>query len=311
MKRVSETKGLFVYFVQLLLFCTVLFMFEELHADSLEALSAALPDQINGWSKGPVDSIFDSQTIFEHIDGAGELYRSYKMQNCFSRRYRAPDGPDIVLDIFDMGSSDDAFGVFTHDRDGHSLDVGQEALYRSGWLSFWKNRFFVSIYTEEETVAAKQAVKRLAKAVASRIKDKGTKPGIIAHLPSEGLQPKSIRYFHHHVVLNHHFYLSDKNILELGPRTDAVLAQYERGEQFARLLLVTYSDRTKSKEALAQFLQHYLPEMDAAPVILLENGKWCAAAGKGKLLAVILEADSRQFAENLLKETVQDSFPQD
>jgi len=49
-----------------------------------------------------------------------------------------------------MGTSEDAFGVFTHDTDGDRIDIGQEARYRPGWLSFWQNRFYVSIYLEKE-----------------------------------------------------------------------------------------------------------------------------------------------------------------
>jgi hypothetical protein len=53
--------------------------------------------------------------------------------------------------------------------------VGQGALYRPGWLSFWKGRFFVSIYIEKETEAAKEAIGELSRVVASLIKDQGPK----------------------------------------------------------------------------------------------------------------------------------------
>ena len=35
-----------------------------------------------------------------------------------ARRFHKDGKPDIVVDAFDMGSSEDAFGVFTHDLDG-------------------------------------------------------------------------------------------------------------------------------------------------------------------------------------------------
>jgi len=207
-----------------------------------------------------------------------------------------------VLDIFDMRSSEDAFGVFTHDQDGEPVDVGQGGLYRSGWLSLWKDRFFVSIYMEQESAAAEKAVKGLARRVASLITQEGPKPQVLSLLPRKGLQPKTIRYLHHHILLNYHFYLADENILNLGPHTKAVLADCKRGQENARLLLVQYPEGGKAAKAHRAFLRYYLPEANAKMPVLLENGKWSAAALRGKLLVIVFEADSQQLAESLIKE---------
>jgi hypothetical protein len=277
------------------------FIIRNSNAESLKTLQEALPDQVLGWTVEPGDKFFDDETIFDYINGAGEVYRAYNMLGCLSRRYANQNETPIVLDIFHMRSSEDAFGVFTHDQNGESLEIGQGSLYRPGWLSFWKDRFFVSIYSEEGTDAAQKAITELARMVASTITGCGSKPRILSMLPSEGLQPGSVRYLHNHIVLNYHFYLSNQNILNLDPRTDAVLAEYKRGEEFARLLLVLYPTEMESLKASANFIQHYLPEADKKVVVLLENGKWSATGTKGKLLAAVFDAHSRGLAEDLLK----------
>ena len=278
---------------------------QKSYAEQLDLLSAALPSQIGMWTAEPKDRIYDPETIFSYIDGAGEVYRAYNMRSCLSRRYTSPDTPAITLDIFDMGTSEDAFGVFTHDRDGRAVEVGQGALYRPGWLSFWKGRFFVSIYTEEETKAAKEAISELSRVVASLIKDQGPKPGILLKLPPKGLQSRSIRYLHHHTLLNYHFYLADENILNLGQQTDAVLAVYQRSGKGAHLLLISYPNVEKAAEAHKGLLHHYLPEAKSTAAVLLEDGKWSATGLKNKFLAVVLEADTRPLAENLLRELLE------
>ena len=278
---------------------------QKSYADSFKMLHEALPEYIDGWAAEPRDRIFDDKTIFDYINGTGEVYRAYNMLKCLSRRYINPNGPPIVLDIFHMGSSEDAFGVFTHNQDGEVIQIGQGGLYQHGWLRFWKDRFFVSIYAEEETAVAQRSVKGLGKAVASLITVQGSKPGILKLLPLEGLQPRSLRYLHNHVVLNYHFYLSNENILSLGPNTDAVLAEYQRDEDFARLLLVLYPNKRESTKSYTCLLRHYLPEANAkGEVVLLENGKWSGVIVKGKLLAAIFDAHSRGLAEELLKETI-------
>ncbi|MCK4984306.1 MAG: hypothetical protein KAS40_02245, partial [Desulfobacterales bacterium] len=178
--------------------------------------------------------------------------------------------------------------------------LGQDARYRSGWLSFWKHRYFVSIYMEEETAAAEKTVKALGREVAARIAKKGFRPRILQKLPPEGLVSGSIRYLHHPIVLNYHFYISDENILNLSAKTDAVLANYQAGREEARLLLISYSNLKVAKKSLADFSKHYLPDADQTGFAKIENGKFAAAFLKDKLLTIILESDSRRLAERLL-----------
>jgi hypothetical protein len=270
--------------------------------DTLQGLQKSLPTRIQGWSAKEGDRIFDRQTIFEYINGAGEVYRAYNLQGCLARRYTAAKGPPIIMDVFDMGTAADAFGVFTHDRDGKHLDVGQGGLYRPGWLSFWKDRFFVSIYSEEETPAAEQVVRALAQAVADRITSRGDKPRILNYLPRDGLLPGQTRFLHHHTVLNYHFYLSNQNILHLGQQTDAALGTYQKGTASARLLLIQYPEGKKAEQAHKSFIKHYLPEAQSGQVVRLEDGKWCASLRKGKLLAIVLEADTKNLAKGLLND---------
>lgn len=308
MKGVILHKAPCLFPYAFLICCLVPFVVQESYADPVELLQATLPSQIEGWRAEPEDRLFDPETIFEYINGGGELYKAYNMRRCLSRSYTNPDGPTIVLDIFDMGSSGDAFGVFTHEQEGEPLEVGQGGLYRSGWLRFWKGRFFVSIYSEMETAAAEKAVRELATAVALLITDQGPKPRVVSRLPVEGLRPRSVRYLHHQTVLNYHFYLADENILNLGPRTDAVLASYQLGQETAYLLLVVYPDAAKAEKALQGFIRHYLPEAESTGLALLENGKWSAARIEGKLLMIVLDSDSRRLAKGLLEKVKKNSF---
>jgi hypothetical protein len=269
-------------------------------ASSVEKLYNKLPGQIGGWTAETRDRIYDSTTIFGYINGGAEVYKAYNMRSCFSRRYIVANGPAIILDIFDMGSSQDAFGVFTHDTDGKEIDIGQDGRLRPGWLSFWKDRFFVSIYAQDDTDDAQKAIIDLAGQVAAGIPEPGAKPIILSRLPSGGLQPSSIRYLHHPVLLNYHYYLSDENILQISDQTDVALAAYRIKDKHALLLLVAYADPDIAANSRANFLKHYLPDADPSGAALLENGKWAAIRKKDRLVAIVLEADSRGLAEQIL-----------
>ena len=281
----------------------LLFMNQNTHSkiNSLKDLQASLPTQAGRWSAQTGDRIFDQKTIFSYIDGGAEVYKAYNFKQCLSRRYTLSGGPAIIMDIFEMGSSKDAYGVFTHDIDGLKVDIGQDGLLRPGWLSFWKARLFVSIYMEEESPAAEQAVKELGRKVADNITGQSLKPEILSKLPPQGLQVDRIRYLHHPIVLNYHYYISDENILKIFADTDVALAEYQTGNQAARLLLVNYPTAEKAAQSQAAFLNHYLEDADQKGVARLENGKWARIDRKGHLLVIVLEADSREYAELLIK----------
>jgi hypothetical protein len=275
-------------------------MIQSTYANTFEDLQTKLPGQVGRWSAKTDDRVFDEKTIFSYIDGAAEVYRAYNFKRCLSRRYTTLNGPAIIMDVFDMGSSEDAFGVFTHDLDGTKVAVGQDGRLRPGWLSFWRAHYFVSIYMEEETAAAEQAVMQLGRLVADKITGNSITPEIIDMLPPVGLKNDTIRYLHHFIVLNYHYYLSDENILNISAETDAALAKYQTENQSARMLLVKYPTVEMAEKSWAAFLKHYLPDANKKGMALLENNKWAAININERLLAIVLEADSRRLAEQLL-----------
>lgn len=272
------------------------------HAEPLQELTASLPRQVMGWVVDGEDRFFDDKTIFEYIDGSGEVYRAYNLRQCLARTYSKAGSPGVLLDVFDMATSADAFGVFTHDTDGEAIAIGQDARWRTGWLSFWKDRFFVSITVQEENAQAFEAAKELGRQVALRIPRVGSRPKLLSHLPPQGLQTDRIRFLHHPIVLNYHFYLSDENILDLSPQTDAVLATYQNANTSARLLLVQYPDANTARKAAENIRRHYLPDADAEGISRLENGKWASSRLKNLMLIVVLEASSRKSAADLVRE---------
>ena len=276
-------------------------MTKNSHAVALDNLHAGLPKQVLAWTAETDDRIYNSETIFDYIDGGAEVYRAYNMRRCLSRRFTSAAGPAIVLDIFDMGSAADAYGVFTHDPEGEVVDLGQDGRLRPGWLNFWKDRFFVSIYTEEETPSAIQAVKALGETVDSLIPTRGNRPAILKLLPAEGLKSDSVRYLHHPIILNYHYYISDTNLLHLSPKTDAVLASYRRQAEQALILLINYPEPDAAARAYTSFMKHYLGDADKDGMAMLENNTWCAAKVNDRLLMIVLEADSRQLADGLLR----------
>lgn len=263
-------------------------------------LSVLLPKEIHEWKAIEEDRLFDPETIFDYINGAGEIYRAYNFKLLLARLYSRKGQPNIIADLFDMGSAKDAYGIFTHSLEEEDAGIGQGAAYMGGLLSFWKDRFFVSLYAEEETAEAKEALFFLAKKVASSIMNEGQIPDIVSLFPPEDLDKSKIRYFHSYIILNYHFFVADDNILLLDQETDAALGLYEQERKRSYLLLVRYLDEEKAKKAYGNFLGVYMPDADNTGTIKTEDGQWTASRLNGDLLSVIFNAQSESQAKEIL-----------
>jgi len=269
---------------------------------STEDLAGFVPAEFQGWAVEE-DRSFDPETIFNYIDGAGEVYRSYNFRRLFARRMSRAGRPALIVDLFDMGASADAFGVFSHDVEGEEARIGQGSTYQGGLLSFWKERYFVSVYAEEETEETRAAVFGLAGKVAAAILREGPRPSLIADLPVQGLESRSVRYFHNHLVLNIHFFISQENILRLDQKTEAVLGLYGVKGSQGRLLIVRYPNADLAREALSSFYRAYLPEGKETRAVRTENGKWTAARLLWDRVAIVFDAPTETEAGNLLART--------
>lgn len=243
-------------------------------------LALWIPSEIQGWTPKRADSFYMPDNLYDYIDGAAEVYLSFNFQRMVARRYGKTGAPDIIADLFDMGSSKDAYGVYHHHvHEGSSAGIGQESEYMEGALYFWKGRYFASIMTMQETDESKRVVLELGKAVVSAIRAEGPRPDLVEHLPKTGLDSKHVHYFHNHFCLNAYYFLADENLLDLDATTEGMAARYvaPSGTAPMVLVLVRYPAAERAQKALASFMKVYLHDADADGTAKTENGRWAGA----------------------------------
>ncbi|MCP4604161.1 MAG: hypothetical protein GY847_27180 [Proteobacteria bacterium] len=272
-------------------------------------LGKLLPDTTNGWKAKQPDREYTSDTLFSLINGGAEVYRSLNVLRVLDRIYSKEDAADIIVDLFDMGSSRDAFGAFHHDiRENANTNIGQESEHQGSSLFFWKHRYFVSIVALQETPQTSKAVLALGKTIASTIPRNGSKPDIIKLLSSKNLQKEQIYYFHDLQSLERRYALGEGNPLHLDKKTEGLLARYHvtdvptgrREERFAVVLIAGYPSLSAAKAAEKDFSTHYLNKADAGAVVQLSNKLWSGFCLTGTYLYAVLEAPNEATARHLL-----------
>jgi hypothetical protein len=259
-----------------------------------------LPREIGAWRAVESDQGYDRQTLYKYIDGGAELYLAYDFNKVFSRKYIGPGDGEIVLDVYGMGSSADAYGLFSSEREDAEAGIGQASEFGGGLLRFWQGNYFVSILAGGGDEKADSAVLEIGKAVAAAIPEVGAEPGLLKLLPPAGLDRRKIRYFHLPLQLDKYYFVANENILNLDRQTDCLLAEYpgKQGDPVI-VLLVRYENEMKAEAARENFLKIYMPEARDG-LAKMENGKWTMAGRENDLLKIVFEAPDAEQAAGLL-----------
>ena len=250
------------------------------------------PDQIDGWQPDGEFETYDRDGIFTYIDGAGEVYRMYDFREVWVRHYEKDGAPKITVEIFDMGKPEDAYGVFQHASQGGSAGIGQDSEFNGGLLSFWQDRYYVTLMPEQLTDETEQAVRNAAQEISRRIGETGQVPKIVSYLPEENRVQNSLKFFHLHTSLNYHYYLASENILNLNKNVDAALAIYE--PERAYLALFAYPSSEDAEEARSSFISVYIPEAGEDGIYEIQPDKWTTIERSGRYLIAVFDADSKE-----------------
>ncbi len=266
-------------------------------------LAAFIPRQAGDWKAGEADELYSRDQLYDYMDGGAEVFLDFDFREVLVRRFAGPKDNELVVDVYDMGSPEDAYGIFSCDRQGSPAGLGEESELGDGLLRVRQGRFFLTVMTMFDDQAAAGAIMEIGRALVPHMGPAGgVTPALVGALPARGLRRDRIACFHSAVNLNPRFFVSPDNILQLTTETRCVLADYDAapGSAPAKLLLVRYPSAEKAASARASFLKGYLPAGAAAAGAGRTDKGFVATKIEGDGLAVVFEAPFDTWAADLL-----------
>ena len=263
----------------------------------------SFPESIGTWVLQESKVTYDRETIFDYINGAGEVYRSYAFSDVLVAQYQEQGGGILNVERFDMGTPEDAYGVFSYARENEEAGIGGGYETRGSVLCFWQDRFYVCVAVEPGRDVPGASLVEVARGLSDVLPSAGEAPELVGALPPDGLVPHSDRFFHTHQSLNYHYYLVRENILDLNQETDAVLARYQPGPSY--LLVIDYGDEGAANGALAAFREQYVPGAGVNGTVETGDGTFLSSSQQNRFVVVVLDAPSMAAAENLRQATTE------
>lgn len=263
-------------------------------------LETLLPSPQKGWTAKET-GLFTRETLFDYIDGGAEIYLAYDFDTLLVQEYSSGEN-SIIVEIYQMRSSEDAFGLFSLNRQEEALSVGRDASYGFGMLTLWKDRYFVKIIDLDAKDTSKELILSLGKGIAQRIENEGNKPDLLRRIPQDDLVCESYYYFHKNIILKNLYFLTQENILNLSEKTDVVLASYELDKEILKLLLVQYPDTVESRKAYEKFNRDHLKAAISSMRNLRKVGEdlYSGVELEDRYLIVVLEGNTRESVNKLL-----------
>ncbi|MEE9536609.1 MAG: DUF6599 family protein, partial [Desulfobacterales bacterium] len=83
-----------------------------------------LPKAVGGWTRPEAPRLINSQNIFKYMNGAGELYLGYRFHHLEVFAYSSDGQDNILVELYFMETSDDAFGLLSLDWGGEPVSFG-------------------------------------------------------------------------------------------------------------------------------------------------------------------------------------------
>jgi hypothetical protein len=162
----------------------------------------------------------EGKALYDYINGGADVYFDFGFKTCYARNYSSLSDKesDIVVNVYDMGKSLHAFGLFRKMADGDSIarGVGAEYVKRDRDIYYWMDRYFVEIIDK----SAKQVghYQKLGKIISRSIRGTKDFPAELKWLPEIYRVQGSMR-FHKEYFLSRSFL---KNVCSAEYREEAI-----------------------------------------------------------------------------------------
>ena len=162
--------------------------------------------ELVGWVQSRAPSTYEGTTLYRDRASSPDLFYAYGFERQAEVEYETPQfgsKPLILLEIFDMGTPENAFGIYNfHTYPQMKFEwIGSKAMLSGNYLRFSKGKYFIQIEGYELATGIREGMVTLAKIIAAQIKEPALEPRILGLLPSSNKVGGTVKLFTSNWVL--------------------------------------------------------------------------------------------------------------
>jgi len=225
-----------------LLFC--LFGAANTDQDMSSDMVSLLPE-ISTWEQTESPQNYFPENLFEYINGAAEVYLSYDFRELLVAQFGVEgDSKNVAVEIYDMGSENNAFGIYSAERfpESRFLDIGVQGYIDEGILNFLVGRYYIKLFCFDCEEESEDTLVRFSDEISRRVKEKGGLPKPLLSFPKKGLVSHSEKY-----IL--------RNFMGYSFLHDGYMASYEIEDQEFECFVIEGRDEADAQSMLEKYIE--------------------------------------------------------
>ncbi|MDR1593526.1 MAG: hypothetical protein LBS43_03435 [Prevotellaceae bacterium] len=167
----------------------------QVFAQTPDELHSGLP-AIEGWTISSDIEVFDSENLYERINGAAPLFIENNFREMTSLVYTRGDDY-ITIQAYRHASREDAFGMYASERSSDMTfypDIGGEAQGDDYGLFFFSGNVYVKMSASNQSEEITNIFGKIAKGLATKIDSSASYPEMFDSFPDEGQIPHTQAY---------------------------------------------------------------------------------------------------------------------
>jgi hypothetical protein len=153
--------------------------------------------ELPGWSQATEPESYDAGNLWDYINGQAPFFIDYGFVKVDAAEYsHDQDESSVVLEVYEMGRPQEAFGIFAAERTSSDrpVEVGSGAYLGPNVLGFWQGERYVKLTSFDEGPAIEQMLTELAGQVSSRLPAGNGELETLSLFPEEGRVEASERF---------------------------------------------------------------------------------------------------------------------
>ena len=208
-----------------------------------ESKEKSIFGDIPGWKMSSDILTFDTENLFEYINGAADSYIDFDFQKLQVAEYSGEKQSYIMVEIYEFPTPIQSFGIYARERplDGTFEKIGSQGYWEYSSFNFFKGRYYVKVNGSGITDGVLVSLRDFAKSVSVNLPGESSMPAILDCFPMDG-------------KIAHSEKLIPKNFLGHSFLHSAFTSDYEKDEMTFRLFIIELDEKEKCRKMVSEFL---------------------------------------------------------
>lgn len=195
-------------------------------------------------------SYYSRANLWDYINGGAPGYISYGFVELATFIVNdSKDSLEIVVDIYDMGDSLNAFGIFSSEKSPGKLQkkIGSGSFSSQLTFYFWQHRYYIKLMAYDINPETGKNLSRIAEIISKKIPELGTTPFIFSVFPEQDRIEGSLKFIPKD-VLGQHYFMKGYSI------------EYQQGENNYQIYLIDNADSLNAKNNFENYSNYLKSE---------------------------------------------------